>query len=117
MKVPYLPYLNPYSSAILQDITLVLQTIFDTMTLTNILRKEVFIMTNEKLTFEERIKNIPIINRNPSPEEELELQKQWEDSLLTDEEEEQLSKELIEDIQNGNVPGYIDENGNPHTAR
>lgn len=74
-------------------------------------------MIDEKTTFEKGIKNIPIINRNPSPEEEMELQKQWESMLLTDEEEQQLEQELIDDIQNGNAPGYIDENGKPHTMR
>lgn len=34
-------------------------------------------MINEKTSFEKELKNIPIINRHPSPEEELKLQKQW----------------------------------------
>lgn len=74
-------------------------------------------MINKKTSFEEELKNIPIINRHPSPEEELKLQKQWESMLLTEEEERQFEQELINDIQNGNAPGYIDENGKPHTMR
>ena len=74
-------------------------------------------MINEKTSFEEGLKNILIINRHPSPEEELKLQKQWESMLLTEEEERQFEQELINDIQNGNAPGYIDENGKPHTMR
>ena len=37
--------------------------------------------------------------------------------LLTEEEERQFEQELINDIQNGNAPGYIDENSRPHTMR
>ena len=75
-------------------------------------RKELLIMNHK-----ERLQNIPIINKNPSSEEKIKLQKQWTSMLLTDEEEHELEKELIEDIQNGTVPGYIDKNGKPHTMR
>ena len=74
-------------------------------------------MINEKTSVEERLKNMPIINRHPSPEEEFKLQKQWESMLLTEEEKRQFEQELINDIQNGNAPEYIDENGKPHTMR
>lgn len=50
-------------------------------------------------------------------EEDFKLQKQWESMLLTEEEERQFEQKLINDIQNGNAPGYIDENGRPHTMR
>ena len=65
-------------------------------------RKELLIMNHK-----ERLQNIPIINKNPSSEEKIKLQKQWTSMLLTDEEEHELEKELIEDIQNGTVPAIL----------
>ena len=53
------------------------------------------------------------INRHKTPEELEKKMKQIQEMTATPEEE----KQLEEDIRNGKIPGFINENGKPHVMR
>lgn len=57
------------------------------------------------------------IKKHLTPEEEKETEEKWNAMTLTKKEKQKLNKELIKDIQNGTLPGYIDENGEPQILR
>ena len=57
------------------------------------------------------------IKKHLTPEEEKEVEEKWNAMTMTKKEEQKLNKELIKDIKNGTLPGYIDENGEPQILR
>lgn len=65
--------------------------------------------------FTEEFRTLPKIkiNKNPSEEETQQIENKWNDSIMSNEEIEDLK----ERIKNNEVTGYIDENGNPQLLR
>lgn len=57
------------------------------------------------------------IKKHLTPDEEKEVEEKWNAITMTKKEERKLNKELIKDIKNGTLPGYIDENGKPQILR
>ena len=53
------------------------------------------------------------INKNLSEKEQQQIDKTWDESLMTNKEVEDLKQR----IQNNEVTGYIDENGDPQLLR
>lgn len=53
------------------------------------------------------------INKNLSKKEKQQIDKTWDESLMTNKEVEDLKQR----IQNNEVTGYIDENGDPQLLR
>lgn len=53
------------------------------------------------------------INKNLSEKEKQQIDKTWDESLMTNKEVEDLKQR----IQNNEVTGYIDENGDPQLLR